>query len=374
MYFGEGIVRKDASSFVNPWVRNAAPYSARHMDFAWSHPEIMRMMSNENPLPPSDAVLEALTAAAREGNLYPGSGEELRTRIAAREGADFCADNVVLGNGSTDMIDVVVKTFVAPGERVLLSVPTFSMYEARIRIAGGEPVMVPMTPEFYWDVDALLQAAAEDIQLIFICTPNNPIGCQIKEGDLRRLLDLGIPIFIDEAYFELENDPVSHAGMIHEYPHAIINRTMSKAFGLAGFRVGYLLAQEQLCQYFNRVKIPWNVSLPALAAAGAALQDEQDQALKRETTLSGRRWLQQEINAIPGMKAIDSEGNFVLIDASALGKGSEEIRDDMLARGVFIRPMSPHHMPEGYVRVTIGTADQNARFLQHFRAYVQDVS
>lgn len=361
-------------SFVNPWIRNAAPYSAKHMDFAWSHPEIARMMSNENPLPPSQTVLDAISASAQEGNLYPGSGEELRARIAAREDAGFDADNVVLGNGSTDMIDVVVKTFVAPGERVLLSVPTFSMYEARIRIAGGEPLMVPMTPDFYWDVDALLQAAKNDIQLMFICTPNNPIGCQIKESDLRRLLEMGIPTFIDEAYFELENDPVSRAYLIHEYPHAIINRTMSKAFGLAGFRIGYLLAQKELCQYFNRVKLPWNVSLPALAAGVAAMEDEQDQAHKRETTLSGRQWLQQEINAIPGMKAIDSEGNFVLIDASALGKGSEEIRDDMLARGVFIRPMSSHHMPDGYVRVTIGTAEQNERFMEQFRAYVQEGS
>jgi histidinol-phosphate aminotransferase len=362
---------KAPEDFVVPWVKAAEPYSDRHMDIAWENPQIIRMMSNENLLGPSEHVLAAVENAARLGNLYPGSGPDLRKKLG--EAAGLSADHVVLGDGSTDVINFVVHTFVGPGEDAMIHVPTFPMYAARIRVAGGNVVAVPMRSDFYWDVDAMLAAVTPATKLIFVCSPNNPTGNQIAEPDLRRILDRGLPTFFDEAYYELEDQVVSRAPLIQEYPHMMVNRTLSKAFGLAGLRLGYVLCQPQLATYFNRVRIPWNVGLITLAAALAGLEDVEDQKRKRDNVLRGRRYLFDEINKMPGLRAFPSEGNFVLIDASILNVESSEIRDYMAGKGIFIRPMSGHNMPRGFIRITVGTPDQNVLFVRIFGEYVRQL-
>jgi histidinol-phosphate aminotransferase len=362
---------KSAEDFIVPWVKSSEPYSDKHMDIAWENPKIIRMMSNENLLAPSEQVLDAILQAARLGNLYPGSGPELRKKLG--EVAGLTADHVVLGNGSTDVINFVAHTFVAPGEDVIISVPTFPMYAARVGVAGGHVISVPVKGDFYWDVDAILGAVTPRTKLIFICSPNNPTGNQITEADLIRILELGIPTFFDEAYYELENEVVTRAPLILKYPHMMVNRTFSKAFGLAGFRLGYLLCDPKLAGYFNRVRIPWNVSLIAFAAAMAGLEDIDDQQRKRKNILQGREYIYEEINKMPGLRAFPSEGNFVLIDASVLGKESNEIRDRMTEKGIFIRPMTGHNMAKGFIRITVGTPDQNRMFIQAFSEYVKEV-
>ncbi len=353
---------KVVDDFVVPWVRAAEPYSDKHMDIAWENPQVLRMMSNENLIEPSPKVMEAIIEAAHQGNLYPGSGPKLRKKLG--EAAGLGAEHVVLGNGSTDVINFVVHTFVGPGDEAIIPIPTFPMYEARVRVAGGIPVQVPMTADFYWDMEALLKAITPKTKLIFVCSPNNPTGNQIKMADLLRIVELGIPTFFDEAYYELEDEIASHARLVEQYPHMMVNRTFSKAFGLAGFRVGYLLCDPHLASYFNRVRVPWNVSLISIAAALAGLEDTQDQEAKRQNVIAGRQLIYAEINKIPGLRAFPSEGNFVLIDASALGLSSAEIRDRMQARGIFIRPMSGHNMPRGFIRVTVGTPDHNHKFIE----------
>ncbi len=360
---------KSAEDFIVPWVKAAEPYSDKHMDVAWEHPRIIRLMSNENLLPPSEPVLDAILHAAELGNLYPGSGPELRRRLG--EGAGLTADHVVLGDGSTDVINFVVHTFIAPGEEAIIPVPTFPMYAARVGVAGGKVVSVPMQSNFYWDVERMLKAVTPATKLIFVCSPNNPTGNQIEQADLLRILELGIPTFFDEAYYELENEVASRAGLIKKYPHMVVNRTLSKAFGLAGLRLGYLLCDPALATYFNRVRIPWNVGTLTLAAALAGLDDVDDQQRKRRNILEGRRYLHDEINKMPGLRAFPSEGNFVLIDASILNKDSLEIRDQMAAQGIYIRPMSGHNMAQGFIRVTVGTPDQNRLFIRTFGEYVK---
>ncbi len=357
--------------YIVPWVRESEPYSARHMDFASEHPHLVRMMSNENLLPPSQKVVEAILEAARNANLYPDSGYTLRQRLT--ELAGLSADQVVLGNGSTDIINSVIHTFIAPGDEAIISVPTFPMYETRVRMAGGRAVLIPMTPDFYWDINAILHAITPKTKLIFICSPNNPTGNQISAADLQRVLAQGVPTFFDEAYYELEEKVVSRAGWIKDYLHLMVNRTFSKAFGLAGLRIGYLLCETGLANYLNRVKIPWNVNLLALSAALAALDDTEDQRMKRQNILAGREYIYREINRIPGFRALPSEGNFVLIDASALGKSSTEIMQAMITRGIFIRPMSGHNMPPGFIRITVGTPEQNRLFIETFKAYAAEV-
>jgi histidinol-phosphate aminotransferase len=363
---------KLVEDFIVPWVKGAEPYSDKHMDIAWENPEVVRMMSNENLIAPSQKVMDAIIEAAKLGNLYPGSGPKLRQKLGRAAG--LSADHVVLGNGSTDVINFVVHTFVAPGDEVINSIPTFPMYDARVRITGGIPVQVPMTTDFYWDMQGILNAVTLKTKLIFICSPNNPTGNQISEADLLRLLKLGIPTFFDEAYFELENQVISRAPMVEQYPHLMINRTFSKAFGLAGFRIGYLLCDPKLASYFNRVRIPWNVSLISIAAALAGLEDELDQKAKRQNVIDGRNMIFNEVNQIKGLRAYPSEGNFVLIDASSLGISSTEIRDRIQVKGIFIRPMSGHNMPRGFIRVTVGTPEQNHKFIRAFKELVDEIN
>lgn len=362
---------KSSEEFIVPWVKSAEPYSDKHMDIAWENPEIIRMMSNENLLSPSQKVLDAILEAARTGNLYPGSGPKLRQKLGERAG--LTAEAVVLGNGSTDVINFVVHSFVGPGDEAVIPMPTFPMYEARVRVAGGKVVPVPFTPEFYWDMPGILKAITPQTKLIFICSPNNPTGNQIEEKDLLRILDLGLPTFFDEAYYELEDDVRSKVYLLEKYPNMVVNRTFSKAMGLAGLRLGYVLCEPKLAGYFNRVRFPWNVSQLSIAAALALLEDTRDMDVKRQNVIDGRNFIFDEINRLPGFRAYPSEGNFVLIDASGLDKSSLEIRDWVATRGVFIRPMSGHHMPKGFIRITVGTPEQNRRFIEIFKEYIREV-
>jgi len=361
---------KAPEEFILPWVKSAEPYSDKHMDIAWENPEILRMMSNENLLVPSQKVLDAILEAARTGNLYPGSGPQLRKKLGERAG--LTADSVVLGNGSTDAINFVAHTFVGPGDEAVIPMPTFPMYEARVRITGGKVVAIPFTSEFYWDMPAILKAITPQTKLIFICSPNNPTGNQIEEKDLLRILDLGLPTFFDEAYYELENEARSRVYLLEKYPNMVVNRTFSKAMGLAGLRLGYVLCTPEMASYFNRVRFPWNVSQLAIAAALALLEDTADMEVKRQNVIDGRNYIFDQVNRLPGMRAYASEGNFVLIDASVLDKHALEIRDWFAQQGVFIRPMSGHHMAKGFIRITVGTPEQNQRFIALLKDYIRE--
>ncbi len=351
--------------FAPTWVRAAQPYKEDHFELAAGRTGLARLMSNESPFAPSERVLAAIVEAARAGNTYPSSAKQLREKLGAREGV--AADGVVLGAGSTEIIDLIVRTFVSPGEEVLISVPTFSMYEARTRVVGGIPVLVPMTDTYDFDIAGILRGVTERTKVVFLCTPNNPTGNRIDEVSLRRILRLGLPTVIDEAYHELGDGAPSLARIIEEFPNAIVIRTFSKAFGLAGMRLGYSLSHPSVAKLLSRVKIPWNVSTLTLAAAMAALDDVADQEARVRELRAGRAYLERELARITGVAVLPSEGNFVLCDIHETGMSSDAIVQAMLVEGVFIRSLSVHHMDRGYVRVTVGTAEQNVKCVQQLR-------
>jgi len=358
---------KELEAYIVPWVREATSYSFKHVDFAWEHPDILRMMSNENPLPPSEKVIRAITQAVSQCNLYPHSAYELREKLAKPYGLK--AENVILGQGSNEIIDMVIRAFVMPGDEVIIPVPTYSPYEIRTRISGGKSVFVPLTEKFELDVEGIIKAISDATKLIFICNPNNPAGNRFAEKDLRRIIATGVPTVIDEAYYELETDGQSMVPLIKERANVIVTRTLSKAYGLAGLRIGYAFADASLITYLSRVKMPWNVNLLSLEAALAAIEDKADLAKKREIIIAGREYLRSELAKIEGLRTFPSEGNFVLIDATSTGYTSEEIVQGILEHGVLIRPMSPHHLGEGFVRVTVGTPEQNTRCVEAFRRF-----
>ncbi len=299
--------------------------------------------------------------AATNGNLYPPSGSRLKGKIAARERLD--GGNVILGSGSTELIDLVIRTFVAPGEEVLLSVPTFSMYEARTRVIGGIPVLVPMTEDHEHDVGGLIRAVTERTKVLFLCTPNNPTGNRIPEAELRRLARLGLPTVVDEAYVELGGSR-SFAYLLREHPNLILLRTFSKAFGLAGLRIGYALAHPTVVELLSRVKVPWSLPSVTLAAAEAALDDVTEQEARVSELTNARDELVRKISALPLLTALPSEGNFVLVDISQTGLSAADFVAAVLAEGVLIRSLEVHHATRRFVRITVGNTEQNLACVQ----------
>jgi len=357
------IIDPETIEFYAPsWVRAAKPYNEDHFAVAEQN-DVLRMMSNESPYAPSPRVINAIIEAATRGNLYPGGAPALKSKLAQRDSQ--AEGSVILGAGSTELIDLVIRTFVGPGEEVLLSVPTFSMYEARTRTVGGIPVLVPMSEDHDHDLSGLIRGVTERTKVIFLCTPNNPTGGRISEADLRRLLRLGLPTVIDEAYHEFSVGE-SFSRLLEEFPNAIILRTFSKAYGLAGIRLGYALAHPAVVRLLSRVKVPWNIPAVTLAAASAALDDAAEFDARMVELRIAREELTDKLQRIDGLVPVPSEGNFVLIDVSATAQSADRLVESMLKDGVLIRSLSVHHAKRSYVRVTVGTREQNARCVSAF--------
>ena len=349
--------------FARPELWDAHAYDARHHDFAWQHRELARLMSNECPLPPDDVVVEAATAAMREANLYPNSGWELREALAAFAGVD--GNSLILGNGSTEILDVVTRTFITPGDEAVIPVPTYAFFETQVRLNGGVPVLVPATPDLGFDVPAVLRAITPRTKLIFLCSPNNPIGRSWTKAEVEAVLEAGIPTVIDQAYLECGYGR-SFAEEIASHPNLIVTRTMSKAFGLAAIRVGYGIADPAIIDLLLRVRIPFSISLVAIRAAQAAVADPRIVETRRRYISSERDRLFDALGRLPGVVPWPSETNFITLDVTATGRTSTEYVDDARGEGLLLRRMAAHRLEGQYVRVTIGTVAENDRFLDVF--------
>ncbi len=359
-----GPIDPEAIELFSPsWVRAAKPYGEGHFDIADQNRGFARLMSNESPFAPSERVINAIVEAAVRGNLYPGSARDLRQKLASLNALEL--ESVLLGAGSTELIDVAIRTFVGPGEEVVISVPTFSMYEARTRVVGGIPVLVPMTEDHEHDVVGMIRAVTERTKVIFICAPNNPTGASIKREDLRRLLGLGLPTVIDEAYLEFAAKS-SFIDLLREFPNAIVIRTFSKAYGLAGLRLGYALAHPSVVKLLSRVKVPWNVPNVTIAAVTAVLDDVAEFERRRTELLDARAELSARVAALPRLSVVPGDGNFVLVDVSATNFSAEQLVEALLGEGVLIRSLGVHHANRSYVRITVGTREQNQRCVQAF--------
>jgi histidinol-phosphate aminotransferase len=210
-------------------------------------------------------------------------------------------------------------------------------------------------------------AVTERTKVIFLCTPNNPTGNRMSEASLRRILRLGLPTAIDEAYHELGETPDSLTHLLAEFPNAVLIRTFSKAFGLAGLRLGYALAHPAVTKLLLRAKVPWNISSLTLAAGLAALEDVEEFEQRMEHLRRGRDYLELELGKVRGLQVISGDGNFVLLDVAKAGVAAEAIVDAMLVEGVYIRLLAVHHAKRSYVRVTVGTEDQNRRCVEAMR-------
>jgi len=302
-------------------------------------------------------------AALQIANFYPNSGEDLRVAIARFNDVDPAS--VILGNGSTEVLDVVTRAFVGPGDEVVISVPTYAFFESQTRLYGGEPLLIPMTDDFRFDVPAIVGALNERTKAVFLCSPNNPTGNSWTEAELEAVLAAGVPTIVDQAYLECGWAP-SFAPLVARHPNLIVTRTMSKAFGLAALRLGYGIASPTLVYAFLRLRIPFSLSLVALRAGLAAMDHPEELEERRSFIAAERERVFAAVREMAGVVPFPSEGNFILIDVSGSGRTSGEIVEFARRENMLLRAMTAHRLKDAFVRVTIGTVEQNDRFLDVF--------
>jgi len=348
------------------YVRSIAPYqpgkpiSELVRELGLDEASVVKLASNENPLGIGPRTRAAIDAALGEICRYPdGNGFELKTALAARFGVDMNA--IVLGNGSNDILELVSLAFLGSGRSAVLSQHAFAVYPLATQARGARSIVVA-AKAFGHDLAAMAKAVEAGTSVLWIANPNNPTGTFAPASEIEALLQ-AVPsrvlVVLDEAYSEylpLESKYDS-VKWLKRNPNLVVVRTFSKAYGLAGLRVGYGLMHPALADIMNRVRQPFNVNGLALAAATAALDDMEFVARSYAENLKGLRQLGEGVEAL-GLDAIPSFGNFLTV---RVGKAAE-IYKRLLKRGVIVRPVAGYGLPE-HLRVTVGTADENARFL-----------
>ncbi len=347
-------------------LRSIAPYQpgkpiselARELGLAEA--DIIKLASNENPLGASPKALAAIRQHLEGVGLYPdGSGYALKRALAERLGVGM--ECIVLGNGSNDVLELAARLFLAPGTSAVYSQYAFAVYPLATQACGAVGIEVPAR-DYGHDPEALLAAIRPDTRMLFIANPNNPTGTLLPPEVLRHLLERvpqHVVVVLDEAYGEYL-DPELRAPSIEwlgRHPNLILTRTFSKAYGLAGLRVGYALARPELADLLNRLRQPFNVNSLALAAAEAALADEDFLMHSKRVNDAGLAQLGSGFRAL-GLDFIPSRGNFLCVRVGE----AQRVFQALLERGIIVRPVAGYGLPE-HLRVSVGTQAQNARLL-----------
>lgn len=331
--------------------------------------DIIKLASNENPRGPSAAVLEAVAEAAADLTRYPdGSGYQLKQALidfCAAQGVTIEANQITLGNGSNDVLDLVTRATVEPGAEVIVAEHCFVVYPVATTCAGGTLVSVP-AKDYGADLDGMLEAITEQTRLIFLANPNNPTGTWVNAQALTAFLDQ-VPervwVVLDEAYAEYLKTPEYPNGLtlLARYPNLIVTRTFSKAYGLAALRLGFAVSSPYMADLLNRARQPFNCSSVALAAGIAALDD---QLYVEESVQMNNEQMQVVTQGLAelGLQTIPSGGNFVTVDC---GRPAQPMYEALLRAGVIVRPIAEYGLPH-HLRISIGLPAENGRFLQAF--------
>lgn len=329
--------------------------------------QVIKLASNENPLGPSPLVCETVRAQLNELSRYPdGNGFILKQSLGRHLGVDH--RQVTLGNGSNDSLELLARVFVTSSHEVIYSQHAFAVYPLVTQALNAKAIVTP-AKDWGHDLAAMRTAITDKTRLIFIANPNNPTGTWLNASELEAFIaDLPdhIVLVIDEAYFEYASDSRMHAGdypntlaWLHRYPNLVVTRTFSKAYGLAGLRVGYAVSSLAIADLLNRARQPFNVNSLGLVAAVVALEDHDH--LEKSININSDGLLQlAEGFARLGLAYIRSVGNFVCVD---VGKPAAGVYDALLRQGVIVRPVANYEMPQ-HLRVTVGVELENLVFLK----------
>jgi histidinol-phosphate aminotransferase len=353
-------------SIANDHILGIAPYEPgkpiEELEREFGLTDVIKLASNENPLPPSERVLKAIADALPHLNRYPdGSAHYLRVALARRHG--LAPDQLIMGNGSNELIELIVRAFLRPGEEAVIPHPSFVVYPMIVQAAGGIRVVVTLK-DHRLDLEAMARAITPMTKLVFVANPNNPTATVVTAEEvttfMARVPDKVIVLF-DEAYFEFAQGPdfPDSLGFMKHGRKVVVLRTFSKAASLAGLRVGYGIADPDCVSLLNRIRQPFNINSLAQVAALAALEDDSHILECLRMNEAGRHFLCEEFTAM-GVKYVPSRANFILVD---VGRSGSDIFQRLLKEGVIVRPMSSFGM-ETALRITIGTPEENRRLVK----------
>jgi histidinol-phosphate aminotransferase len=320
--------------------------------------EIVKLASNENPLGPSPKAVAAMREALDRAHFYPdGGGWALRTAIAEKLG--LTRENVVLGNGSNEIIEFIGHAFLRPGDEVITARHAFAVYTLMAQLFGAKTIEVP-DPGFTHDLNAMLAAVSRRTRQIFIANPNNPTGTMVGQQEIDDFMGRvpeEVLVVFDEAYYEFLDNPPDVLKFVRDGRNIVIMRTFSKIQGLAGLRIGYGLASKEIAEVLQKTRQPFNANSIAQAGALAGIYDDEYMRETRELTHEGREFLQSTFLSM-GLEFVPSAANFVLV---RVGNG-DKVFERLLRRGLIVRAMRSYKLPE-WIRVSVGTMDQNRRFV-----------
>lgn len=328
-------------------------------------PRVIKLASNENPLGPSPKAIAVLTEGAATLHRYPDGGA-FRLREALADRWKVTSDHVILGNGSDEVLGLLARAFLSPGDEAVMADHTFVIYKMEVMAAHGKAVTVPLK-EWRHDLTAMAEAVTPRTKLLFVCNPNNPTGTMVSADEVEQLMGRvpeHVIVVFDEAYFEYvrsSNFPDAMA-YVRQGRNAIVLRTFSKIYGLAGLRIGYGVTTPEITNFLNRVRPPFNANSIAQRAALAALGDDEHVARSRSVNQAGMEQIVKGLTAL-GFAPIPSEANFVYVD---IGRDGGQVFDALLRQGIIVR-----HIEGRMIRVTIGQVEENEAFLTALARVVQ---
>ncbi|MGE0268365.1 MAG: histidinol-phosphate transaminase [Candidatus Omnitrophota bacterium] len=324
--------------------------------------EVIKLASNENPYSPSPKVVKAINNAVLQINRYP-DGYCFSLRETLSRHLNVKPTQLVFGNGSDELIVMAARLFVNEGDEVINAKPSFLIYDIASKISGAKIISIPLK-NFHYDLDGMKKAITDKTRIIFLGNPDNPAGTYLKQKDVERFLE-GIPedilIFIDEAYYEYVDakDYVDSIKLLKTHKNLIVTRTFSKMYGLAGLRIGYGVANPELCDIFDRIREPFNINSIAQAAAVACLKDKIYYRNVAKKINTQRKFLYDRFTRMK-IDFQPSSTNFILVNVK---RDSSDVSKKLMENGIIVRDMSSWGMGQ-YIRVTVGTKEENRRFIE----------
>jgi histidinol-phosphate aminotransferase len=360
------ISEAEVENMVRPVLHTVQPYepvdppSVLSQKVNMAEKDIVKIDANENPYGPSVKARKAL-AEYPYINLYPDPYQRsLRRSLEKYTG--FSSQNIVAGSGSDELIELILRLFLEPGDKVINCPPTFSMYPFCTQICAGTTVNIPRIEDFSLDMAAIKKAIDKSTKVIFIASPNNPSGNLIQRDEVLQLLDAKMIVVIDEAYFEFSR--VTCADMVHKYPNLLILRTFSKWAGLAGLRVGYGIFPTNIVNHILRIKQPYNVNAAAQVAAMESLNDQPYLQSTVDKIIAERSRLISLLKSFSWLQVFDSSANFVL--CKVLNREAKKVHLGLQRKGIFIRYYNSPQL-ENYIRISIGKVEQTDRLIAELR-------
>jgi len=359
---------------VPEYIRTLIPYEPgkpiEEVEREYGIAHSVKLASNENPLGPSPRAVAAIRAKLDQLNLYPdGDCFYLKQGLAKKLGV--APESLIFGNGSNEIIELAVRTFMRPGDQAVMAQQAFVVYQLVIQAVGGESTTVPLS-NFTHDLAAIADAITPQTRIVFLANPNNPTGTIYRREEWESFLgkiSCDVLLIVDEAYFEYVQDgSYPNSLCYHTENRAILTlRTFSKLYGLAGLRIGYGVAAKELISLMQRVRQPFNINAAAQWGALAALDDVDHVRRSLDANRQGLEYLQTEFTKL-GLQFVPSQANFILV---RVGKG-QEVFDQLMRQGVIVRPMGGYQFPE-HVRVTVGTMEENHKLIDALKKIIKSV-